>query len=129
MRLVRFECLTSQARINSYSRHTMSTMSVYRAEVVGSLLRPSWLKQARAAWLDGRLSAPEFKRIEDRAVDAAIAQQEGVGLDVVTDGELRRSSFLGPLIDTVDGLGSTSETIEAQRHWRRPSAETGPLES
>jgi 5-methyltetrahydropteroyltriglutamate--homocysteine methyltransferase len=42
-------------------------MSIYRAEVVGSLLRPAWLKDARAALQQGKLSAAEFKRIEDRA--------------------------------------------------------------
>jgi 5-methyltetrahydropteroyltriglutamate--homocysteine methyltransferase len=85
------------------------------------MLRPAWLKDARSAWQLGRLAPPEFKRIEDRAVDLAIAQQEAVGLDVISDGELRRGTFLGPLLDTVDGFGPTPETIEAQRHWRTPS--------
>ena len=101
-------------------------MSVYRAEVVGSMLRPAWLKDARLAWQQGTLATPEFKRIEDRAVDAAIAQQEAVGLDVISDGELRRGTFLGPLLDTVDGFGPTTETIEAQRHWRTPSGPAQP---
>jgi 5-methyltetrahydropteroyltriglutamate--homocysteine methyltransferase len=101
-------------------------MMVYRAEVVGSLLRPAWLKDARSAWQQGTLPAPEFKRIEDRAVDAAIAQQEAVGVDVITDGELRRGTFLGPLVDTVDGFGPTAEIIGAQRHWRTPA---GPAQS
>jgi 5-methyltetrahydropteroyltriglutamate--homocysteine methyltransferase len=90
------------------------------------LLRPAWLKDARAAWQQGKLATPEFKRLEDRAIDAAVAQQEAVGVDVITDGELRRGTFLGPLIDTVDGFGPTAETIEAQRHWRTPE---GPAKS
>jgi 5-methyltetrahydropteroyltriglutamate--homocysteine methyltransferase len=98
-------------------------MPPYRAEVIGSLLRPVWLKQARNATHNGSLSTAEFKRTEDRAVDQAIAQQEGVGVDVITDGELRRSSFLGPLIDVVDGLGPTGDVIEAQRFWRGPGSE------
>jgi methionine synthase II (cobalamin-independent) len=96
-------------------------MSLYRAEVVGSLLRPAWLKDARAAWQQGTLSPAEFKRIEDRAVDAAVAQQEAIGVDVITDGELRRTLFLAPLTETVDGFGPTQEVIEPQRHWRTPS--------
>ena len=96
-------------------------MSVYRAEVVGSLLRPAWLKDARMAWQQGKLAATEFKRIEDRAVDAAVAQQEAIGVDVITDGELRRALFIGPLTETVDGFGPTQEVIESQRHWRTPS--------
>jgi 5-methyltetrahydropteroyltriglutamate--homocysteine methyltransferase len=74
------------------------------AEVIGSLLRPRYLSEARAALAAGQLAAWEFKRIEDRAVDQAIAMQEGCGLDVVTDGELRRFSFLDHLLDDVDGL-------------------------
>jgi 5-methyltetrahydropteroyltriglutamate--homocysteine methyltransferase len=68
--------------------------TVYRAEVIGSLLRPAYLQEARQAWEDSRLSTPAFKRVEDRAVDEAIALQERVGLDVITDGEMRRSSFI-----------------------------------
>jgi len=74
------------------------------AEVVGSLLRPRHLVRARAALREGVLGAAEFTRIEDRAVDAAIALQEGIGLDAVTDGEMRRAIFTGPLTDAVDGL-------------------------
>src|SRR2546427_4045267 len=50
------------------------------------------------------MSAAEFKRVEDRAVDEAIQLQEMCGLDVVTDGELRRYAFFGHLIDAVDGF-------------------------
>jgi 5-methyltetrahydropteroyltriglutamate--homocysteine methyltransferase len=78
--------------------------SPIRAEVVGSLLRPRHLVRARAAHREGALAAPEFKRLEDRAVDQVIALQEGTGLDVITDGELRRGIFTGPLTENVDGL-------------------------
>jgi len=50
------------------------------------------------------LSESEFKRIEDRAVDEAIALQERAGLDVLTDGEMRRYAFYGHLIDAVEGF-------------------------
>jgi 5-methyltetrahydropteroyltriglutamate--homocysteine methyltransferase len=50
------------------------------------------------------MTEAEFKRIEDRAVDQAIALQEHVGLDVITDGEMRRYAFYGHLIDPVEGL-------------------------
>jgi 5-methyltetrahydropteroyltriglutamate--homocysteine methyltransferase len=46
---------------------------IYRAEVIGSLLRPPYLQEARRAWEAGQLPIPEFKHIEDRAVDEAIA--------------------------------------------------------
>lgn len=76
-----------------------------RADVVGSLLRPPWLLEAREAWAGGRLTAAAFKRIEDRAVDEAIALQEGAGLAVVTDGEQRRLSFQSQMTEAVEGFG------------------------
>jgi 5-methyltetrahydropteroyltriglutamate--homocysteine methyltransferase len=76
----------------------------FHADVIGSLLRPRYLADARAALTDGRMSAEDFKRIEDRAVDQAIAMQEGCGLDVVNDGELRRFSFLDHLLGDLDGV-------------------------
>jgi len=86
----------------------------YRAENIGSLLRPAYLKDARKAWEAGQLATPEFKRIEDRAVDAAIATQEAAGLDVITDGEMRRLIFTGTLLEAIDGLSP----IPAQEwHW------------
>ena len=78
--------------------------AIYRAEIVGSLLRPTYLKEARTAWEAGQLSTLDFKRAEDRAVDAAIALQEEAGLDIVTDGEMRRALFTGTLTEVIDGI-------------------------
>jgi 5-methyltetrahydropteroyltriglutamate--homocysteine methyltransferase len=75
-----------------------------RGDVVGSLLRPAYLVEARTAREAGRLAPAEFKRVEDRAVDEAVALQEAAGLDVVSDGELRRYAFFGHLVDAVDGF-------------------------
>lgn len=77
---------------------------MFRSDVVGSLLRPAYLKEAREKHEAGRLTESEFKRIEDRAVDEAIALQERTGLDVLTDGEMRRYAFYGHLIDAVEGF-------------------------
>src|SRR5215472_8777736 len=76
----------------------------YRADTIGSLLRPPYLKLARAQYEAGQLAVAAYKEVEDRAVDQAIAMQEGVGLDVVTDGELRRHSFIDQLTEAVEGL-------------------------
>jgi len=76
----------------------------YRSDVVGSLLRPPYLKEARRRCEAGELAQAEFKKIEDRAVDEAIALQESAGLDVITDGELRRYAFFGHLIESVEGF-------------------------
>ncbi len=78
-------------------------MSSFRTDVVGSLLRPAYLKEARAAYEAGTLNDQAFKQIEDRAVDEAIALQENAGIAIVTDGEVRRYAFYGHLIDALDG--------------------------
>jgi 5-methyltetrahydropteroyltriglutamate--homocysteine methyltransferase len=80
------------------------TGNTSRAEVVGSLLRPPYLLRAQRDLSEERITPGEFKRVEDRAVDEALALQERAGLDVVTDGEQRRLTFLDPLT-RVDGLG------------------------
>jgi len=78
-------------------------MSTYRSDVIGSLLRPEYLKEARKKRASGELSHAEFKKIEDRAVDEAIALQLESGLDVISDGEMRRYAFFGHLIDAIEG--------------------------
>jgi 5-methyltetrahydropteroyltriglutamate--homocysteine methyltransferase len=77
---------------------------MYRADTVGSLLRPEYLLRARTRLQDGELGPRRYKEIEDRAVDQVIAAQEGAGLDVVTDGELRRHTFIDQLLEAVEGL-------------------------
>jgi 5-methyltetrahydropteroyltriglutamate--homocysteine methyltransferase len=106
---------------------------VHHSDVIGSLLRPKYLTRARDAYAAGQLTPAEFKRIEDRAVDQAIAMQEGVGLDVVTDGEFRRFSFLDQVVGEINGV----EPIEgAPVHfksatedwiWHNPFTVTGKI--
>src|SRR5512141_998450 len=79
-------------------------LTTIRSDVVGSLLRPGYLKDARQKWAAGELAATDFKRIEDRAVDEAVRLQEDAGVDVLTDGEMRRYAFFGHLIDALDGF-------------------------
>ncbi len=90
--------------------------TIYRAEVIGSMLRPGYLKQAREARQGGTLDALEFKRIEDRAVDEALAIQERAGVDIVTDGEMRRSTFIGPLTEVIEGYAPVPGLV---LHWRK----------
>jgi 5-methyltetrahydropteroyltriglutamate--homocysteine methyltransferase len=75
-----------------------------RTDVVGSLLRPRELFEARERLKRGEIGAPEFKRVEDAAVEAAIHLQEDAGLAVVTDGEMRRLSFQSQLTEAVEGF-------------------------
>src|SRR5437660_8400425 len=76
----------------------------YHSEVVGSLLRPTYLVEARKQFETGQLNAADFKAVEDRAVNEAIALQETAGLDVITDGEMRRYAFYGHLIEALAGF-------------------------
>src|SRR5436305_10631402 len=76
----------------------------YHSEVVGSLLRPDYLVEARKKFEAGQLSAADLKAVEDRAVQEAIGLQETAGIDVITDGELRRYAFYGHLIDALEGF-------------------------
>jgi 5-methyltetrahydropteroyltriglutamate--homocysteine methyltransferase len=102
-------------------------------DVIGSLLRPRYLTQARDAFAAGQLSAPDFKRIEDRAVDQAIAMQEGIGLDVVTDGEFRRFSFLDQVVGEIDGVEPIEgapihfKSAEADWVWHNPFTVTSKI--
>lgn len=69
-------------------------MKTARSDVVGSLLRPAWLREARQRAAEGRLAKTELTALEDRAVREAIALQESAGIDAITDGELRRNSWV-----------------------------------
>ena len=75
------------------------------ADIIGSLLRPSELLAAQKQLAAGVISQDRFKAIEDRIVDDAIALQESVGLEVVSDGEMRRQSFQSQMTAAVDGFG------------------------
>lgn len=79
-----------------------------RVEHVGSLLRPSFLQDARAAHARGEITQAEFKAAEDRAVRDVVALQEELDLPVVNDGELRRESFQAELTAACDGFSGVS---------------------
>src|SRR6185503_15745068 len=73
-------------------------------DVVGSLLRPDYLSEARRQLEADQIGPSDFKPIEDRAVDEAVQLQEAAGLDVVTDGEQRRYAFFGHLVEALAGF-------------------------
>ncbi|HCF99242.1 MAG TPA: methionine synthase [Chloroflexi bacterium] len=76
-----------------------------RADIVGSMLRPPELIKARELRSKGEITPPEFKRIEDAAVDSALRLQEQAGLAVLTDGEMRRLSFQSQVTEAYAGFG------------------------
>src|SRR2546428_7710410 len=97
-------------------------MTTAHTDVVGSLLRPVALRKARDDWVAGRLSHAQFKSIEDRAVDEAVSLQEAAGLDIVTDGEMRRLSFQSPMTEAVDGFGAWDVDALLLGHWHGDGA-------
>src|ERR1051325_4202403 len=76
----------------------------FRADHVGSLLRPAALKEARARHAKGEMSAADLKAVEDREIERAIKKQEEVGLQAVTDGEFRRSWWHLDFLWGLDGV-------------------------
>lgn len=94
---------------------------VARAETVGSLLRPAYLLEAREARRAGTRTDAELRAVEDRAVLEAIALQESVGLDVITDGEQRRLSWISTVNIVEDNLRSSPLGGFAYRESTRAS--------
>src|SRR5262249_18777933 len=88
----------------------------YRAEQVGSLLRPPELLQARAGHAEGRLTLEELRAAEDRAILDALRRQRQVDIDVTTDGEMRRGSWLTDMAEAVEGFVPDRVAFE----WRGP---------
>jgi len=87
------------------------TRPPFRADHVGSLLRPKHLLQARAEYGDGTLSADELRVIEDEAVRDVVRMQEEVGLQTATDGEFRRASWHMDFIYQLGGVSPTDEKL------------------
>jgi 5-methyltetrahydropteroyltriglutamate--homocysteine methyltransferase len=90
--------------------------SHYRADQVGSLLRPADLLQARGSHAQGQLPLEELRKIEDRAILEALELQRQVGLDVFTDGEFRRGGWMTDVAEAVEGFVPERVGIR----WRGP---------
>src|SRR3990170_5101233 len=93
-------------------------MITSHADVVGSLRRPAKLLAAQKQLVAGTITAVEFKEIEDCAVDEAIALQEDAGLEIVTDGEMRRQSFQSQMTVAVSGYGMFDLDAFLWGDWR-----------
>lgn len=89
-----------------------------RSDVVGSLLRPPELLDAQRRFAAGELPPAEFKRAEDAAVDWALDLQSSAGMEVVTDGEMRRLSFQSQMTAAVDGFGDWDLDAFLWGEWR-----------
>ena len=99
---------------------------MYRADQVGSLLRPPELLRARAEHAEGRPGAEALREVEDRAILEALELQRDVGIDVYTDGEYRRASWLSDMADAVEGFAPGGFALR-QRSESGRAVGSGPL--
>jgi 5-methyltetrahydropteroyltriglutamate--homocysteine methyltransferase len=86
----------------------------FRADHVGSLLRPPELLQAREDLHAGRISQAELRRIEDQAIRDVVRRQEQLGLQGVTDGEFRRASWHMDFLYQIGGTAKVQDNVKVQ---------------
>src|ERR1019366_1849589 len=97
----------------------------FRADHVGSLLRPPELLQARADRASGTITAEDLTTIEDAAIRDVVRLQEDVGLQTVTDGEFRRASWHMDFIYRLRGISRTTDAIQVHFHNAKGDAKVG----
>ncbi len=107
-------------------------LAPFRADQVGSLLRPAWLAQARQQFKRAELSAAALREIEDRAVSEAVQRQQDIGLQAVTDGEFRRDWWHLDFLGQLDGVTLTENSgqkfqIAGQGEQPPIASVTGPV--
>ena len=92
------------------------TKPPFRADHVGSLLRPPELLRAREEFAAGRISADELRGVENDAIRVAVRMQEDVGLQSATDGEFRRASWHMDFIYQLEGIDQADELVRVEFH-------------
>jgi len=83
---------------------TANAQPPFRADQVGSLLRPAEIKEVRAKVERGETTDEVLRGVEDRHIRAAVARQEGLGLEAITDGEFRRGWWNHDFLGRIDGV-------------------------
>jgi 5-methyltetrahydropteroyltriglutamate--homocysteine methyltransferase len=91
------------------------TNAPFRADQVGSLLRPAEVREARSRQAAGEISADELRAIEDGAIRRAIARQESIGLRSITDGELRRNTWIFDFLSELQGTRIIEREVPTPR--------------
>src|SRR5919108_4497633 len=89
----------------------INTAPPYRADQVGSFLRPEPLKAAHTAYAQGQLSAEQLRELEDRAILEVLELQRQVGIDVFSDGEFRRGAWAGDFAESVEGYVDAAPAV------------------
>src|SRR5215207_5864014 len=102
------------------------TKPPFRADHVGSLLRPPELLRAREEHAEGRIDADELRRVEDDAIREIVRKQEEVGLQSATDGEFRRASWHMDFIYQLDGITKEAGHIAVKFHNEQGDIEFTP---
>jgi methionine synthase II (cobalamin-independent) len=102
------------------------TTPPFRADHVGSLLRPPELLAARSEFEAGRLSAGELRAVEDEAIRDAVALQRAVGLQSATDGEFRRATWHMDFIYQLGGIGQAPGDLKVQFRNEQGTVEWTP---
>ncbi|HKY25739.1 MAG TPA: 5-methyltetrahydropteroyltriglutamate--homocysteine S-methyltransferase [Gaiella sp.] len=95
---------------------TVRTTPPFRADHVGSLLRPPELLRAREDAAAGRITSDELRAAEDDAIRDAVRMQRDVGLRAVTDGEFRRTSWHMDFIYALDGISTADDKVKVSFH-------------
>jgi 5-methyltetrahydropteroyltriglutamate--homocysteine methyltransferase len=98
----------------------------FRADHVGSLLRPKQLLKAREDHQAGRISAAELRRVEDDAIRTAVRRQEEIGLEGVTDGEYRRASWHMDFLYQLGGVSKVKDNLKVRFHNEKGDIEFTP---
>lgn len=106
--------------------HAISRRPPFRADHVGSLLRPSPLRQAFKRLDAGEIDAGRFAAVQDESIRAAVRLQEEVGLGVVTDGEFRRSSYWARFVERIEGFEIRQAAYKFQDESGRETNFTTP---
>tara|TARA_B100000809_G_scaffold252862_1_gene288108 strand:+ start:469 stop:1593 length:1125 start_codon:yes stop_codon:yes gene_type:complete len=86
----------------------------FRADHVGSLLRPKKLLEARASWKGGKLTFEALQNIEDEAIREVVKLQENVGLKAITDGEFRRENWWIDFISQIEGIVISEPDVSSE---------------
>jgi 5-methyltetrahydropteroyltriglutamate--homocysteine methyltransferase len=96
----------------------------FRANHVGSLLRPSELLEAREKHQKGEISAAELRAVEDRSIRDVVKMQEDVGMQGVTDGEFRRTLWHADFLSRFDGIKVVEGLLpDSARHFQNPDSD------
>src|SRR5215469_18815803 len=104
----------------------MRTTPPFRADHVGSLLRPASVLTARDDFAAGRITAQQLRAVEDAAIADVMAMQQNVGLQPATDGEFRRASWHMDFIYQIGGVTQARDNLKVRFHNEKGDLEFTP---